>query len=83
MAAEKVMKKKGRGTVDFVSSNGVIVTQWYDRKLVTVASTKYATVPRDLVDRWSANKTSEIQIFRPFNVRMYNKGMGGVDLADQ
>ena len=83
LMTEKVMKKKGRGSVDFVSSNGVIVTQWYDRKLVTVASTKYATVPRDLVDRWSANKTSEIQIFRPFNVRMYNKGMGGVDLADQ
>ena len=81
--SEQAMKKKGRGTVDFVSSNGVIVTHWYDRKLVTVASTVYSTLPTDSVEHWSNKETSKIKIDRPFILKMYNKGMGGVDLADQ
>ena len=47
MLTEKEMKKKGRGTFDYVSANGVQVCQWYDNKLVTVASTEFSVHPTD------------------------------------
>ena len=40
MATEKIMSKKPRGNLDFVSANGVLVCQWFDKKLVTAASTE-------------------------------------------
>ena len=62
LMSEQEMRKKGRGTVDSVCCNGILVTQWYDRKLVIVASTKYSTFPKDNVERCSSNKGTSINM---------------------
>ena len=73
--------------MDFVSSGSpdkpVLVTHWYDRKLVTVASTLYPANPTDNVERWNSSQNKKVTVERPYVVKMYNKGMGGVDLVDQ
>ena len=83
MMTEKELKAKGRGAVDYVQSNGVLVCHWYDKKLVSVASTEYSVKPMETVKRWSVKEKSKQDVLRPYLIKQYNSGMGGVDLADQ
>ncbi len=85
MKTEKEMKKEGKGSIDFVQSNGVLVVQWYDSKLVTCASTMHSAYPTDIVSRFSVQGSSKthVEVPRPYTIRKYNQMMGGVDLADQ
>ncbi len=45
LKSERELKKEGRGAMDFVQSNGVLVVHWLDKKLVSVASTVFSAKP--------------------------------------
>ncbi len=45
LKTERQLKKEGRGSMDFVQSNGVLMVHWLDKKLVSVASTCYSAKP--------------------------------------
>ena len=72
--------------MDYVSSadgdQQVLIVHWYDRKLVSVASTLYPANPMDNVERWNIQQMKKVTIKRPNVIKMYNNGMGGVDLVD-
>lgn len=80
----KEMKKKGRGSVDInVSSDGqVILTQWFDNKLVTVGSNFIADGQFDYYQRWNRQTKRYINVPRPECIKLYNRNMGGVDQLD-
>jgi hypothetical protein len=80
---EKVLKKEGRGSMDFYNSGGVLVVKWYDNKEVIVASNHYSATPPTEVRRWEKKTKSYITIPCPSLISSYNKGMGGVDRCDQ
>ena len=75
-----VGKEKGshRSIVD--EKNGIIYTQWLDRKLVTVASNRYSCEPLVTVTAGKGNARKEVR--KPASVVRYNSHMGGVDLLD-
>lgn len=82
---EKEMKARGRGSsAECISSDGsVIITRWYDNKVINLGSNFVGVREEDQAKRWDKEKASYIFIKRPEVVRMYNESMGGVDLLDQ
>lgn len=85
LLAVKAMENKGRGSTDVnVNSDGrwVILTQWYDNKLVTVGSNFVADGEYDNCRRWDRKQKKYIHVPRPEAIRLYNKNMGGVDKLD-
>ncbi len=84
LKTEKVLRKEGRGSVDFkVSEEGIILARWYDIKEVTAASNHYSVQPTSEVRRWDKKKNVYVNIPCPAMIQAYNKGMGGVDHCDQ
>lgn len=85
LADEKTLKKQGRGSSsECVSNDGnVIVTRWYDNKVVNMASNFVGIGEKDQTKRWD-KATRTHQIFdRQQVIQLYNDNMGGVDLMDQ
>jgi hypothetical protein len=80
--SEKALKKEGRGAYDFKSANGVVVCDWYDNRVVTVASNFHSVQPVSMQSRWSKKDNSYINIPCPNLITAYNKSMGGVDRCD-
>ena len=54
-------------------------TKWHDKRDVSVLSTNCNPLAADIV----VNRNNDQQVTKPAVVDMYNKNMGGVDLADQ
>ena len=81
---DKVLKEKGRGSVDFKSDalSGVTIVKWYDNKAVHMVSSYSGVEPMGTCRRWSKADSRYIDVDRPDVVAKYNKHMGGVDLAD-
>lgn len=81
---EKEMMKKDRGSFDFhVDANsGVCVLQWFDNRIMRVASTYYGAIPASDVQKWSRKEKRMITISRPFMILEYNQKMGRVDKFD-
>jgi hypothetical protein len=82
LMSEKALKKEGRGAYDFKSANGVVVCDWYDNRVVTVASNFHSVQPVSMQSRWSKKDNSYINIPCPNLITAYNKSMGGVDRCD-
>ncbi len=84
LQSTKAMKKAGRGATDYKSdvNSGVIVVKWMDNNAVHVASNYVGVEPFGSVERWSKNKKERAKVPCPQLIAQYNKGMGGVDLAD-
>ncbi len=78
------MKKAGRGATDFKLdvNTGVIVVKWMHNNAVHIASNYVGVEPFGSVERWSKNKKERAKVQCPQLIAQYNKGMGGVDLAD-
>ena len=84
MKSEVELRSLGRGSYDFrKSSDGVLIVQWYDNKLVTVGSTYNSCEPVSPVRIWSKAEKKYIELDKPNTIDIYNKFMGGVNRADQ
>lgn len=77
-------KKMKRGDFEFQFSDKVGCCKWFDRRSVVMlfsnvdGMTTTSTVPRR-----QKGSTTKLQVTCPDVIKMYNKGMGGVDLIDQ
>lgn len=84
--SEKEFKKKGRGShiEKTANINGVDIhaVQWYDNRIVSLASSFCGTDPITKVGRFFKSDNCKKDIERPDIVSVYNKHMGGVDLQD-
>ena len=74
----------GRGSVDYCSdvNSGIIIVKWLDNGPVHLVSNFVGVEPLAAVERWSKEHKKWVPIPCPQVVKEYNKGMGGVDLAD-
>ena len=81
----KDLAKQSRGSYDFRfdRQNEVIVVNWNDNNVVTLASNMSGVFPMHSAKRWSMKDKKYIQVEQPHVVHEYNKTMGGVDLMDQ
>ena len=79
----KEMEKKPRGTYKVVldTNNDVAMVRWKDNKAVTVASTYCGAAPVGKAKRCSRANSRRIEIPQPQVVKVYNMGMGGVDIG--
>ena len=84
LLSEKELKKKGRGSFDFVveANSGVTVIRWFDNGLVQLLSNYVGNDLAAQARRWSKKEGRFINIDRPAMVVKYNSNMGGVDLCD-
>lgn len=69
------MAKQKRGAHRFSSSENVIVFQWKDNKVVTVAS-NFESNQTGTTKRYFRETKSKISIPQPKMFDWYNKGMG-------
>ena len=78
----KKSEKLERGDYRYLTSNGVSIIKWMDKKEVLVASNYFDPAVSDKVSRQSKDGSRK-QISCPLAIVQYNKYMGGVDLSDQ
>jgi hypothetical protein len=85
LKTEKMLKKEGRGSHDWRADqeSGVTIIRWLDRSIVQIASNYLSGEAGEEVQRFSQQQKTMMTIPCPQMVQVYNKGMGGVDLADQ
>nr|CAI5851207.1 unnamed protein product [Callosobruchus analis] len=79
-----ITNKSKRGTIsEVVNLNGdIVVTQWSDNNIVTLASSLIGKGTVDLAQRWSKTEKKYISVERPEVIKIYNESMGGVDKTD-
>lgn len=83
LPSDSAMKKEGRGSCNtVVSSDGIVVTKWYDNKAVIIASNFIGKGIYDKCRRWDKSEKKYIEVDRPECIKMYNNNMGGVDKLD-
>jgi hypothetical protein len=82
LMAEKELRKDGRGSFDYKSADGVVVCDWYDNKVVSVASNCHSVLPAKKIRRWCKKEKKYVEIACPNLIGAYNKNMGGVDKND-
>ncbi|XP_064641343.1 piggyBac transposable element-derived protein 3-like [Lineus longissimus] len=75
-------KKKGRGTYDYRSADGVLLCAWYDNRIENVASNKCSVAPTVEVRRYNKATKEYMYVECPALIKAYNKCMGGVDKCD-
>lgn len=84
LPSDKEIMKKERGcSFEAISFDHIIVVKWVDNKVVNLASTFPGGGIPDQARRYDKKEKQYIQIDRPEIVKLYNHGMGGVDLFDQ
>ncbi|XP_004518464.1 piggyBac transposable element-derived protein 3-like [Ceratitis capitata] len=84
LLSETELKKRGRGSFDTnceINYN-IVCLRWFDSKPVQLISSYIYHQPVGVCKRWSPKEKTYVDIQRPAIVACYNKGMGGVDLAD-
>lgn len=67
-----------RGTLDYVSSDGILGARWKDNSIVTILSTDVGVEPVCEVERY--DKEANVQC--PNVINKYNSRMGGIDKSD-
>ncbi|KAL8585552.1 hypothetical protein ACOMHN_046212 [Nucella lapillus] len=79
------LKKEDRGALDFLHDRGsnILVVQWNDNSVVTVATNCDRVMPLARVRRWARAQRQFVQIEQTDLIKVYNTTMGGVDRADQ
>ncbi len=84
LQSTKAMKKSGQGATDFKLdvNTGVIVVKWMDNNAVHNASNYVGVEQFVSVEKWSKNKKERAKVQCPQLIAQYDKGIGGVDLAD-
>jgi hypothetical protein len=64
-------------------SSEVVLVQWHDSNVVTLASNCHSVLPLNTARRWSNKDKKVIFVNQPHVVHAYNRHMGGVDRLDQ
>ena len=80
----KDMGKKStpRGTLDYCSSDGIVVARWKDNSVVTILSTDAGVEPIGSVERYDRAAKKKVPIPCPSVIEKYNGRMGGIDKSD-
>lgn len=80
----QLKKRAERGTIkEAVSGDGeIVIIEWMDNNVVTMASSFVGKGSIDRVERWSKKEKRIVSIDRPEIVNLYNQCMGGVDKTD-
>ena len=85
--ADKLLLMKGRGTHEeqkTVSDNITLTAvKWIDTRSVCLLSSFLQASPLEKCKRFDKKKKTDVEINQPKCIKLYNKNMGGVDLADQ
>lgn len=79
---EKNMKR-GESCCVVRSDGEMCLTKWKDRKSVMILSTACGITPEGTCRRWSKEERKKVDVPQPHCIKIYNKNMGGVDLADR
>ncbi|XP_068240232.1 piggyBac transposable element-derived protein 3-like [Palaemon carinicauda] len=74
-------KSKQSGTLDYYSSDGILVARWNDNSFVTILSTDVVVEPMGTVE-WYNRALKKVPILCPSVIQMYNNRMGGIDKRD-
>lgn len=85
MENAKLLAKKERGALDYRHDreNKLLVVEWNDNNVVTLATNCDPVLPLGQTKRWSKAHKRFVYINQPNIVKVYNATMGGVDRADQ
>ena len=85
--ADKQLLMKGRGTHEkqkTVNDNITLAAvKWVDTRSVCLLSSFLQANPLEKCKRFDKEKKTNVEINQPKCIKLYNKNMGGVDLADQ
>ena len=85
--SDKQLLSKGRGTHEekkTVTDNVTLTaTKWIDTRSVCLLSTFLPANPVNKCERFDKKQKTIVKIGQPKCIKLYNKNMGGVDLADQ
>ena len=76
------MKKTERGFYDACSSDDLQLVRWHDNNVVTMVSNCHSISPLSQVARFSRSEKKRINVTVPHAITMYNRRMGGADMAD-
>ena len=77
-------RKMKRGDHDYMYSDKVAFCKWFDRRSVLMLFCNIEEMlTTSTVLRQQKGSASKIQVPCPHFIKMYNQGMGGVDLIDQ
>ena len=82
LPSKKEVEKQDRGYFDYRSDGTVLCAKWHDSSVVTMASNYYGVNPLQTVER-RVKKENKKSVNQPYLFKMYNKGMGGVDVCDR
>lgn len=85
LASVKDMKKRKRAEFDyrFDVINKVLFVRWLDNSVCTMGTNFDRVFPLGKVKRWDTTEKKKLDMNIPHVFQNYNKGMGGVDQADQ
>ena len=79
-----VERKMQKGDFKYLYSDKVACCKWLDRRSVKVLSSNVeGMATTSTAPHRQKGSASKIQVPCPDVIKMYNKGMGGVDLIDQ
>lgn len=76
------LKKRGSFDMKCEINHNLVCLKWIDNKPVQLLSSYMDHQPVGTCKRWTPKEKSYIDVPRPAIVSSYNKGIGGVDLAD-
>ncbi|XP_066941185.1 piggyBac transposable element-derived protein 3-like [Macrobrachium rosenbergii] len=71
-----------RGTLDYVSSDGILVARGKDNRIVTILSTDVGVEPVCEVERYDKEVKNKVPVQCPNVINKYNSRMGGTDKSD-
>lgn len=85
LPSKKKQEKEQRGSSSIASNieNNILICQWKDNKVVSIASNCHTNQPMSQCSRFCRKQRKRINVNQPHVVRCYNKYMGGVDLMDK
>lgn len=82
LPSAKDMKKRERGSYDFVCDGTVFIMKWNYNSIVNVASNFLTHSPVQMTSK-RVKGQSQTAVKQPLVVHRYNESMGGVDLFDR
>ncbi|XP_068204309.1 piggyBac transposable element-derived protein 3-like [Palaemon carinicauda] len=75
-------KSTQRGTLGYVSSDGILVARWKDNSVVTILSTDVGFESMGTVELYDRALKKKVPIPCPSVIQMYNDHMGSIDKSD-